>query len=97
MRWGRAGARGQAQALDRIRQDALRAGHVLNQLLALARASRAELDGATASVDLAALARNACAEYAQAAWQRATSWKSARQTRSWCEAIRCCWICCCAT
>jgi two-component system sensor histidine kinase QseC len=60
----------QAQALDRIRQDALRAGHVLNQLLALARASRAELDGATASVDLAALARNACAEYAQAAWQR---------------------------
>ena len=60
----------QAQALDRIRQDALRAGHVLNQLLALARASRAELDGATASVDLAALARTACAEYAQAAWQR---------------------------
>lgn len=59
----------QAQALDRIRQDALRAGHVLNQLLALARASRAELDGATASVDLAALARTACAEYAQAAWQ----------------------------
>ena len=43
---------------------------MLNQLLALARASRAELDGATASVDLAALARNACAEYAQAAWQR---------------------------
>ena len=60
----------QAQVLDRIRQDALRAGHVLNQLLALARASRAELDGATASVDLAALARTACAEYAQAAWQR---------------------------
>ena len=48
----------QAQALDRIRQDALRAGHVLNQLLALARASRAELDGATGSVDLAALARS---------------------------------------
>lgn len=60
----------QAQALQRIRQDALRAGHVLSQLLALARASRAELDGATASVDLAAMARSVCAEFAQAAWQR---------------------------
>lgn len=60
----------QAQALARIRQDALRAGHVLNQLLALARASRAELDSATAQVDLAAMARGVCADYAQAAWQR---------------------------
>eukprot|EP01034_Spumella_vulgaris_P038589 gene38588-47657_t len=60
----------QVQALARIRQDALRAGHVLNQLLALARASRAELDSATAQVDLAAMARGVCADYAQAAWQR---------------------------
>ena len=60
----------QAQALARIQQDALRAGHVLNQLLALARASRAELHEATAPVDLAATARAVCVDYAQAAWQR---------------------------
>lgn len=57
-------------ALARIGQDALRAGHVLNQLLALARASRAELHDAKAPVDLSALARTVCADYAQAAWQR---------------------------
>ena len=59
-----------AQALARIGQDALRAGHVLNQLLALARASRAELHEAKAPVDLSALARSVCADYAQAAWKR---------------------------
>ena len=59
-----------AAALSRIGQDALRAGHVLDQLLALARASRAELHEAKAPVDLPALARAACADYAQAAWQR---------------------------
>ena len=59
-----------AQAVARIRQDALRAGHVLNQLLALARASRAELHEAKAPVDLSALVRHVCADYAQAAWQR---------------------------
>ncbi|BEP93990.1 ATP-binding protein [Acidovorax sp. A79] len=63
-----AGAR--AQAIARIGQDALRAGHVLNQLLALARASRAELHEAKAPVDLCAVARQVCADYAQAAWQR---------------------------
>ncbi|HEY9208668.1 histidine kinase dimerization/phospho-acceptor domain-containing protein [Acidovorax soli] len=60
----------QAQAVARIQQDALRAGHVLNQLLALARASRAELHEAKAPVDLAATARAVCADYAQATWQR---------------------------
>jgi two-component system, OmpR family, sensor histidine kinase QseC len=59
-----------AQALARIGQDALRAGHVLNQLLALARASRAELHEAKAPVDLSALVRAVCADHAQAAWQR---------------------------
>lgn len=63
-------AEGQAQAVARIGQDALRAGHVLNQLLALARASRAELHEAKASLDLAAISRAVCADYAQAAWQR---------------------------
>ena len=58
------------QAIARIGEDALRAGHVLNQLLALARASRAELHEAKAPVDLGALARAVCADYAQAAWQR---------------------------
>lgn len=60
----------QAQAVARIGQDALRAGHVLNQLLALARASRAQLHEAKAPVDLVAMARAVCADYAQAAWQR---------------------------
>lgn len=59
-----------SEAVARIGQDALRAGHVLNQLLALARASRAELHEAKAPVDLSALVRDVCAEYAQAAWQR---------------------------
>jgi len=59
-----------ANSLARIGQDALRAGHVLNQLLALARASRAELHEAKAPVDLSALARSVCADYAQTAWQR---------------------------
>ncbi|WP_440108371.1 histidine kinase dimerization/phospho-acceptor domain-containing protein [Acidovorax sp. BL-A-41-H1] len=63
-----AGAR--TEAVARIGQDALRAGHVLNQLLALARASRAELHEAKAPVDLSALVRDVCADYAQAAWQR---------------------------
>lgn len=59
-----------AQAVRRIGQDALRAGHVLSQLLALARASRAELHGAKTAVDLCEIARTVCADYAQAAWQR---------------------------
>lgn len=60
----------QADALARIGQDALRAGHVLNQLLALAHTSRAEMHETAAPVDLAALARTVCADYAQAAWKR---------------------------
>ncbi len=64
------GADGQAQAVARIGQDALRAGHVLNQLLALARASRAELHEAKTPLDLAGIGRVVCADYAQAAWQR---------------------------
>jgi two-component system sensor histidine kinase QseC len=67
---GNLDAEGQRQAIERIRQDALRAGHVLNQLLALARTSRVELYEAKAAVDLVALAQEVCAEYAQAAWQR---------------------------
>lgn len=63
-------AQGQRQAVERIRQDALRAGHVLNQLLALARTSRVEMYESKAAVDLVALARAVCADYAQAAWQR---------------------------
>ncbi len=59
----------QAEALARIGQDALRAGHVLNQLLALARASRTRLHELEAEVDLAELARAVAADFAQAAWQ----------------------------
>ena len=57
------------QALVQIGKDALRAGHVLTQLLALARASRAEMDAAADRVDLAALARRVVSEYAQTAWK----------------------------
>lgn len=60
----------QAAALERIGQDALRAGHVLHQLLALARASRAQLDETQGEVDLAALARTVSADFAQHAWER---------------------------
>lgn len=67
---GEMDAEARAQAVARIGQDALRAGHVLNQLLALARASRAELHEVKAPVDLSALAHTVCADYAQAAWQR---------------------------
>lgn len=63
-------AEAQAQALARIGQDALRAGHVLNQLLALAQTSRAQMHETATPVDLAALARTVCADYAQAAWKR---------------------------
>lgn len=52
-------------SLQRIEQDALRAGLLLNQLLALARASRAELADAAKPFDLAELARAVMAEYAQ--------------------------------
>jgi len=57
------------QALAQIEGDALRAGHVLAQLLALARASRAELQQARDQVELPTLARQLVADYAQAAWR----------------------------
>jgi two-component system sensor histidine kinase QseC len=53
-----------AAALERLERDALRAGDVLAHLLALARASRAELDEAAQPLDLAALARELVAESA---------------------------------
>ncbi|NRF71894.1 sensor histidine kinase N-terminal domain-containing protein [Aquincola sp. S2] len=55
------------ESLQRIEHDALRAGQLLTELLALARASRAELAEAAAPLDLAALARRVVAEYGQAA------------------------------
>jgi two-component system sensor histidine kinase QseC len=63
-------AQAQRQALAQIGQDALHAGHVLSQLLALARAGRAMLAEPPVPVDLAALARQVVAAHAQAAWQR---------------------------
>lgn len=56
-----------AQALARLEQDALHAGQVLNQLLALARANHTALAEAAAPVDLDALARQVLADGAQAA------------------------------
>ncbi|HEX5738295.1 MAG TPA: histidine kinase dimerization/phospho-acceptor domain-containing protein [Hydrogenophaga sp.] len=53
-----------AAAIARIEQQALRAGEVLTQLLALARAGRAEWDEAAEPVDLTELARHVVGEYA---------------------------------
>jgi two-component system, OmpR family, sensor histidine kinase QseC len=54
----------QQEALARLGADALRAGEVLAHLLALARASRAELDEAAQALDLDALARRVVSDYA---------------------------------
>jgi two-component system, OmpR family, sensor histidine kinase QseC len=56
-----------AQAKTRILLDAERAAAVLKDLLALARASRAELAESQESLDLAELARHVVAEFGQAA------------------------------
>ena len=57
-------------ALQRIGQDALHAGHVLDQLLTLARAGRGMLDAPLQTVNWAAVARNVAAAQAQSAWLR---------------------------
>lgn len=62
-------AQAQAAALQQISADALRAGHVISQLLALARTGQGGLQQAQESVQLAQLARQVVAGYAQAAWQ----------------------------
>jgi len=56
-----------AQSLARIGHDAQRASHVLSHLLALARASRAEMAEAAQTLDLAELARRVVGDYAQPA------------------------------
>ena len=58
-----------AQSLRQLEADALRAGNVVAQLLALARASRVELAEAAQPVELLALAQRVVADYAQSAWQ----------------------------
>lgn len=58
---------GRLQALQRLEQDALRAGEVLSHLLAMARAHRAQLEDAAGPVELHALARDLVAEFAPAA------------------------------
>ncbi len=60
----------QARALERLRTDALRAGHVLTQLLALARIARNQWQESAAPVDLAQLVRSVAADYAHVAWER---------------------------
>lgn len=58
-----------AQTLQQLEADALRAGNVVAQLLALARTSRVELAEAAQPVELLALAQRVVADYAQTAWQ----------------------------
>jgi len=62
-------AQAQAAALQQISADALRAGHVISQLLALARTGQAGMQQALVPLDLAAFAPEIVAGYAQAAWQ----------------------------
>ncbi|MEO8387380.1 histidine kinase dimerization/phospho-acceptor domain-containing protein [Polaromonas sp.] len=57
------------QALAQIGADAMRAGHVIAQLLSLARASRGDLQQQMQRVDLGALAAQVVAGYAQASWK----------------------------
>ena len=52
------------QSLDRLAHDAIRSGHVLSQVLALARASQTEMTEAAQPVDLAALCRRVVSEFA---------------------------------
>lgn len=56
-------------ALRHLVQDATRAAGVLSDLLALARASRAELAEAAQTLDLAELARHVVGEYGESAWE----------------------------
>lgn len=58
-----------AQALRQIGADSLRAGHVVSQLLALARASQANLQQQMAMLTLGEWLRPIVADYAQAAWE----------------------------
>ena len=62
-------AEAQAAALQQIGADALRAVHVISQLLALARTGAAGMQQAPVPRDLAELARSVVAGHAQAAWQ----------------------------
>lgn len=58
-----------SEALARVEHEAARASAVLTHVLALARASRAELAETMQPLDLAELARGVAAEYGQRAWQ----------------------------
>ncbi|MEQ1684513.1 MAG: histidine kinase dimerization/phospho-acceptor domain-containing protein [Burkholderiaceae bacterium] len=58
-----------SEALARVEHEAARANAVLTHVLALARASRTELDETRQPLDLADLARGVAAEYGQPAWQ----------------------------
>lgn len=57
-----------SEALARVEQEAARASAVLTHVLALARASRAELTDTMQPLDLAELARGVAAEYGQPAY-----------------------------
>ena len=59
----------QQRAVAQIGADALRAGHVVSQLLSLARASRAGLEQPPQMIDLATWLPPLVADYAQAAWR----------------------------
>lgn len=57
-----------SEALARVEHEVARASAVLTQVLALARASRAELEETMQPLDLAELARSVAAEYGPPAW-----------------------------
>jgi two-component system, OmpR family, sensor histidine kinase QseC len=59
---------GRDHALQQIGADALRAGHVVSQLLSLARASRADLQQQMVTLELSSFVAGVVASYAQSAW-----------------------------
>lgn len=79
-------------ALQRIGQDALHAGHVLDQLLTLARAGRGMLDAPLQTVNWAARRATLRLHRPRAHGCAKTRWRWMHPSPSWCVAMHCCWI-----
>jgi two-component system sensor histidine kinase QseC len=84
-------------ALAQLERDALRAGQVLADLLALARASRTELADAAQPLDLGTLAREVVADFGPGRLASGHELALDCPGRSPCTATPCCWGWHCAT
>ncbi len=67
---GQMGPAERTDALSRISRDSLQAGHVLNQLLLLARASRDDLHESAQTFDLGVIAQQVAGAFAQEAYKK---------------------------